>query len=32
MKQCLRLNYSRPDEELDAGANVLGEAVAWAYK
>ena len=32
MKQCLRLNYSRPDEELDVGTGLLSEAVAWAYK
>lgn len=30
-KKCLRLNYSRPDNELEAGAGALGEAVAWAY-
>lgn len=30
--QCLRLNFARPDAELEAGVPVLAEMVAWAYK
>lgn len=31
-RQCLRLNYSRPDKELDVGIDLLREAVVWAYE
>lgn len=30
-RQCLRLNFSRPDAEQDAGVAVLAEALRWMY-
>jgi len=30
-RQCIRINFSRPDEELEAGAIILAEAVRWMY-
>ena len=31
-RQCIRLNFSRPDEELEAGSQILAEAIRWMYE
>lgn len=30
--QCVRLNFARPDKELEAGTAVLAEAISWMYQ
>lgn len=30
--ECVRINFSRPDEELEAGTTILAEAVSWMYE
>ncbi len=30
-RQCVRLNYSRPDSELEPGIKILAEAIRWMY-
>lgn len=32
MQQCIRLNFARPDAELQAGTQVLAEAISWMYQ
>lgn len=31
-QQCVRLNFSRPDDELEIGSQILAEAVQWMYE
>lgn len=31
-RQCLRLNFSRPDSELEPGVDVMAEVVRWMYE
>jgi valine--pyruvate aminotransferase len=30
-KECVRLNFSRPDDELEAGMAILADAIRWMY-
>lgn len=31
-RECIRINFARPDVELEAGAKLLAEAVEWMYR
>lgn len=31
-RECLRLNFARPDAEQDAGVIVLADMMRWAYR
>lgn len=30
-RQCIRINFARPDSELEIGADILAEAIRWMY-
>lgn len=30
--ECVRLNFARPDQELETGTRVLAEAISWMYR